>query len=66
MLHPIDNILYVPIPGMPEFDIKAIRLQEYLLMNQMFLPARHQVYGSNIARLLQEQHKPEFNLENGV
>ena len=25
MLRPIDNIRCVPIPGMPEFDIKAIR-----------------------------------------
>ena len=66
MLRPIDNIHCVPRPGMPEFDIKAIRLQERLLTDRVFLSERHQEYGSNIARLLPARHMQDLISEIGV
>ena len=66
MPRPIDNIRCVPISCMPESDIKAIRLQEHLLKDQVFQSAPHQEYGSRIARLLPERNMPEPIRETGV
>ena len=66
MPHPIDNIRFVPIPDMLKFDIKAIHLQEHLLTDRVFLSARNQEYGSNIARLLPARHMQDLIRENCV
>jgi hypothetical protein len=64
--HPIDKIHCAPKPCMPEFDIKAIHLQEHLMTDRVFLSGPHREYGSSIAILLQVRYVQTLIRESGV
>jgi hypothetical protein len=66
MLHLIDNTRCAPTPGMPDFDIKAIRWPVYSVTDLVFQPVRCQVSDSKNAILLPGLNKQDLIRENGV